>query len=355
MRALVLLLLLARPRRARSRRRSPPTARSTSASRWRRRASGRRRASASSAPSRLEPENAAALNDLAVALEQMGEFDEAREAYEKALELKPGDIYIQQNYDLFREADDKRNRKSQKKKAAAMSTSRPRSPLAAALAALGLLVDARGAGRDPAAVEARRLGLPPHPDRGLRDRPRGLRRRPLRGDLAPAAEPAALEHAAAGARARPAAAAGRRSRRRSRRSARAAATTRTRRSSTGSRPTACSRTRSSGARWARSTSSRSSSPASSASRARTARASSRTSGSCARADGPALARARQPLHGAQGLHPQRRLLLHRQQDRRAAPQGALLRGGALRARTSASRPSRPTSSSWTGCCRTSSG
>jgi Flp pilus assembly protein TadD len=63
----------------------------------------------------LDPGNAAALNDLAVALEQMGEFDQARQAYEKALELKPGDLYIQQNYDLFREADDKRNRKSRRK------------------------------------------------------------------------------------------------------------------------------------------------------------------------------------------------------------------------------------------------
>jgi len=64
----------------------------------------------------IDPGNAAALNDLAVALEQMGDFDEARKAYEKALELKPGDIYIQQNYDLFREADDKRNRKSRRKR-----------------------------------------------------------------------------------------------------------------------------------------------------------------------------------------------------------------------------------------------
>ena len=64
---------------------------------------------------RLEPGNAAALNDLAVALEQMGEFEQARQAYEKALQLKPGDLYIQQNYDLFREADDKRNRKTRKK------------------------------------------------------------------------------------------------------------------------------------------------------------------------------------------------------------------------------------------------
>ena len=46
----------------------------------------------------------------------MGEFDKAREAYEKALALKPGDLYIQQNFDLFREADDKRNRKSRRKK-----------------------------------------------------------------------------------------------------------------------------------------------------------------------------------------------------------------------------------------------
>jgi Flp pilus assembly protein TadD len=64
----------------------------------------------------LEPSNASALNNLAVALEQMGEFEEARKAYEKALSLKAGDIYIQQNYDLFREADDKRNRKSRRKR-----------------------------------------------------------------------------------------------------------------------------------------------------------------------------------------------------------------------------------------------
>ena len=63
----------------------------------------------------LDPDNAEALNDLAVALEQQGEFVRAREAYEKAIKLKPGSLYIQQNYDLFREADDKRNRKAKKK------------------------------------------------------------------------------------------------------------------------------------------------------------------------------------------------------------------------------------------------
>ena len=64
----------------------------------------------------IDPQNAPALNDLAIALEQMGEFDKAREYYERALAVKPGDIYIQQNYDLFREADDKRNRKARRKR-----------------------------------------------------------------------------------------------------------------------------------------------------------------------------------------------------------------------------------------------
>ena len=59
----------------------------------------------------LDPENAEALNDLGVALEQQGEFAKAREVFDRALKLKPGNLYIQQNYDLFREADDKRNRK----------------------------------------------------------------------------------------------------------------------------------------------------------------------------------------------------------------------------------------------------
>jgi tetratricopeptide (TPR) repeat protein len=63
----------------------------------------------------LDPDNHSALNNLAIALEQQGEFDKAREAYERALKLKPNSLYIQQNYDLFREADDKRNRKQKRK------------------------------------------------------------------------------------------------------------------------------------------------------------------------------------------------------------------------------------------------
>ncbi len=60
----------------------------------------------------LDPGNAAAFNNLAVACEQQGDFDRAREAYERALKLRPRQRQIQQNYDLFREADDKRTRKT---------------------------------------------------------------------------------------------------------------------------------------------------------------------------------------------------------------------------------------------------
>ena len=63
----------------------------------------------------LAPDSAEALNDLGVALEQQGEFAKSREAFEKALKIAPGSVYILQNYDLFREADDKRNRKKNKK------------------------------------------------------------------------------------------------------------------------------------------------------------------------------------------------------------------------------------------------
>jgi tetratricopeptide (TPR) repeat protein len=41
-----------------------------------------------------DPNSAGALNNLAVALEQQGAFDQAREAYEKALKLQPGSLYI---------------------------------------------------------------------------------------------------------------------------------------------------------------------------------------------------------------------------------------------------------------------
>lgn len=46
---------------------------------------------------------AAAWNNLAIAYEQTGEVEKARQAYEKALSLAPKNHYIQDNYELFKE------------------------------------------------------------------------------------------------------------------------------------------------------------------------------------------------------------------------------------------------------------
>lgn len=62
----------------------------------------------------LNPESASAHNNLGVTLEQQGEFEKARAAYDRALVLDPKNLSIQQNYDLFREADEKRNKKLKK-------------------------------------------------------------------------------------------------------------------------------------------------------------------------------------------------------------------------------------------------
>lgn len=62
----------------------------------------------------LDPESASAYNNLGVTQEQQGEFEKARAAYERARQLEPKNISIQQNYDLFREADEKRNKKTKK-------------------------------------------------------------------------------------------------------------------------------------------------------------------------------------------------------------------------------------------------
>ena len=62
----------------------------------------------------LNPDSASAFNNLGVTLEQQGEFDKARAAYERALQLQPRNVSIQQNFDLFREADEKRNKKLKK-------------------------------------------------------------------------------------------------------------------------------------------------------------------------------------------------------------------------------------------------
>ncbi len=60
----------------------------------------------------LDPNNAKARNNLAVAYEQSGQFELAEEHYRKAVELAPDNTYIRQNYELFREANERRRRKS---------------------------------------------------------------------------------------------------------------------------------------------------------------------------------------------------------------------------------------------------
>jgi Tfp pilus assembly protein PilF len=59
---------------------------------------------------KLDPTYAPAYNNLAIGYEQQGEFEKARNAYEKALELNPDNAYIKQNYELFREINDRTNK-----------------------------------------------------------------------------------------------------------------------------------------------------------------------------------------------------------------------------------------------------
>ena len=61
-----------------------------------------------------DPTYAAAWNNLAIAYEHDGKFDEAKAAYEKALQLDPKNLMIKQNYDLFKEINDRTKRRSGK-------------------------------------------------------------------------------------------------------------------------------------------------------------------------------------------------------------------------------------------------
>ncbi|MEP0774027.1 MAG: tetratricopeptide repeat protein [Acidobacteriota bacterium] len=56
-----------------------------------------------SAAHRLEPDNPAVLNNLAVALEALGRYDEALQTYKRALELAPANRSIRRNYARFAE------------------------------------------------------------------------------------------------------------------------------------------------------------------------------------------------------------------------------------------------------------
>ena len=62
----------------------------------------------------IDPSYAAAWNNLAIAYEHEGKFEDAKKAYEKALELDPKNPLIRQNYDLFKEINDRTKRRSGK-------------------------------------------------------------------------------------------------------------------------------------------------------------------------------------------------------------------------------------------------
>ena len=55
----------------------------------------------------IDPTYAAAFNNLAIAYEHEGQLTKARKAYEKALALDPENANIRQNFELFKEINDR--------------------------------------------------------------------------------------------------------------------------------------------------------------------------------------------------------------------------------------------------------
>lgn len=62
----------------------------------------------------LDPNYAQAFNNLAIGYEHEGDLAKAREAYDKALRLDPTNANIKQNYELFKEINERSGRKDGK-------------------------------------------------------------------------------------------------------------------------------------------------------------------------------------------------------------------------------------------------
>ncbi len=62
----------------------------------------------------LDPTYVAAYNDLAIAYEHEGQLEKARKAYEKAIELDPNNAQVRQNYELFKEINDRTSQGKEK-------------------------------------------------------------------------------------------------------------------------------------------------------------------------------------------------------------------------------------------------
>jgi Tfp pilus assembly protein PilF len=58
----------------------------------------------------IDASYASAWNNLAIGYEQLGRFDDARKAYERAMDLDPKNEYIRRNYESFREIYDRQKR-----------------------------------------------------------------------------------------------------------------------------------------------------------------------------------------------------------------------------------------------------
>lgn len=63
-----------------------------------------------------DPKSAAAHNNLAVAYEQKGLWEEAKKEYEIAINLKPNDEYIKANYNKFKKAYENQDEGKDEKK-----------------------------------------------------------------------------------------------------------------------------------------------------------------------------------------------------------------------------------------------
>ena len=59
--------------------------------------------------SKIDPSYAASFNNLAVGYEHEGMLDKARQAYVHALELDPNNAMVRQNFELFKEINDRAN------------------------------------------------------------------------------------------------------------------------------------------------------------------------------------------------------------------------------------------------------
>lgn len=60
----------------------------------------------------IDPTYAAAFNNLAVAYEHEGMFEKARKAYDTAISLDPKNASIRQNYEFFKEINDRTSRRN---------------------------------------------------------------------------------------------------------------------------------------------------------------------------------------------------------------------------------------------------